>query len=78
MNKRGLRSKVEVADRVEWLGGDKKKSGITHEAGVIDGQVDTGCGGRGRAEKTKENRERCVVVKEKGRERWGRGKMRRI
>jgi hypothetical protein len=31
---------------------------------------------RGRAEK--ENRERCVVVKEQGKERRGRGMMRRI
>jgi hypothetical protein len=43
---------------VEWLGGDKKKNGKTHDGDVIDDQVDTGWGERGRAE----NRRKIVSV----------------
>jgi hypothetical protein len=76
MNKRGLTSKVEVADR-GVAGRKQKEKWNTHEEGVIDGQVDTGWGERGRAGKRKKIVS-VAVVKEKGREGWGRGKMRRI
>ena len=66
MNKRGLTSKVEVADR-GVAGRKQKEKWITHEVGVIDGQVDTGWGERGRAGKRKKIVS-VAVVKEKGRE----------
>jgi hypothetical protein len=70
--KRGLTSKEGKADC--GVAGRQKESGFTHGGGC-DRRLSRH-GMRGRAEK--ENRERCVVVKEQGKERQGRGMMRRI